>query len=83
MAKCNLGKVNLKTMLVSRVPSSAGGDPMPLAGAPRALYTQLLACSYSQSIPAIALLLACSFVLYFFFPSLPPSLGQGQVSVGW
>ena len=48
MAKCNLGKVNLEAMLVSSFPSYAGGGPMPLAGGPRDLYTQLLACSSSQ-----------------------------------
>ena len=43
VAKCNLGKVNLKAMLVSSFPSYTRGGPMPLAGAPRDLYTQLLA----------------------------------------
>ena len=47
VAKCNLGKVNLKAMLVSSFPSYSWGGPMPLAGAPRDLYTQLLACSSS------------------------------------
>ena len=54
MAKCNLGKVNLKAMLVSSFPSYTRGGPMPLAGAPRDLYTQLLACSSLQSVVAIA-----------------------------
>ena len=54
MAKCNLGKVNLEAMLVSSFPSYTRGGPMPLAGAPRDLYTQLLACSSSQSVVAIA-----------------------------
>ena len=47
VAKCNLGKVNLEAMLVSSFPSYTRGGPMPLAGAPRDLYTQLLACSSS------------------------------------
>ena len=33
VAKCNLGKVNLKVMLVSSFPSYTWGGPMPLAGA--------------------------------------------------
>ena len=45
MAKCNLGKVNLEAMLVSSFPSYSWGGPMPLAGGPCDLYTQLLACS--------------------------------------
>ena len=49
MAKCNLGKVNLEVMLVSSFPSYTRGGPMPLAGAPCDLYTQLLACSSSVS----------------------------------
>ena len=32
VAKCNLGIVNLETMLVSSFPNNAGGGPMPLAG---------------------------------------------------
>ena len=47
VAKCNLGKVNLEAMLVSSFSSYAGAGSMPLAGAPRDLYTQLLACSSS------------------------------------
>ena len=47
VAKCNLGKVNLEAMLVSSFLSYTRGGPMPLAGAPRDLYTQLLACSSS------------------------------------
>ena len=54
MDKCNLGKDNLEAMLVSSFPSYTRGGPMPLAGAPRDLYTQLLACSSSQSVVAIA-----------------------------
>ena len=38
VAKCNLGKVNLETMLVCSFPCYTGGGPMPLAGAPRDLY---------------------------------------------
>ena len=83
MVQCNiLGKVKLKAMLVSSFPSCAGGGPMPLAGSPGNLHTQLLACSSSQGVAANSLLLVCHFVLCF-FPSLPPSLGQGQVSIGW
>ena len=41
-------------MLVSSFPSYTRGGPMPLAGAPRDLYVQLLACSSSQSVVAIA-----------------------------
>ena len=54
VAKCNLGKVNLKAMLVSSFSSHTGGGPMPVAGASRDLYTQLLACSSLQSVVAIA-----------------------------
>ena len=84
LAKYNLGKVNLEAMLVSRFPSYSRGGPMPLAGAPRDLYTQLLACSSSQSVVAIiaTTLFACQFVLWF-FPSLPPSwCGLGKYWVG-
>ena len=72
VAKCNLGKVNLKAMLVSSFPSYTRGGPMPLAGAPRDLYTQLLACSSLQSVVAIACCLR-AFLCFGFFPSLPPS----------
>ena len=41
-------------MLVSRFPSYTKGGPMPLAGAPCDLYTQLLASSSLQSVVAIA-----------------------------
>ena len=41
-------------MLVSHFPSYTKGGPMPLAGAPCDLYTQLLACSSLQSVVAIA-----------------------------
>ena len=47
VAKCNLGKVNLKAMLVSSFPNYTRGGPMPLAGATRDLHVQLLACSSS------------------------------------
>ena len=63
VAKCNLGKVNLKQMLVSSFPNCAGGGPMPLAGAPCDLYAQLLACSSLHSLFALTLL-----------STLPPSL---------
>ena len=81
VAKCNLGKVNLEAMLVSSFPSYTRGGPMPLAGAPRDLYMQLLACSSSQSVVAIACCLHAS--LLWFFPSLPPSwCGLGKYWVG-
>ena len=73
VAKCNLGKVNLEAMLVSSFPSYSWGGPMPLAGAPRDLYTQLLACSSSQSVVAIACCLRASLCFDFSHPSLPPS----------
>ena len=41
-------------MLFSSFPSYTRGGLMPLAGAPRDLYMQLLACSSSQSVVAIA-----------------------------
>ena len=63
MAKCNLGKVNLEAMLVSCFPSYSRGGPMPLAGAPRDLYTQLLACSSSQSVVTIVCCLRASLGL--------------------
>ena len=72
MAKCNLGEVNLKQMLVSSFPNYVGGSPMPLAGAPCDLYAQLLARSSLQSVFALVLLLACHFCAGF-FPTLPPS----------
>ena len=61
MAKCNLGKVNLEAMLVSSFPSYSRGGPMPLAGAPCDLSTQLLARSSLQSVVAIACCLRASF----------------------
>ena len=75
VAKCNLGKVNLEAMLVSSFPSYTRGGPMPLAGAPRDLYTQLLACSSSQSVVAIACCLRASLCFGFSHPSLPLSVG--------
>lgn len=54
MAKCNLGKVNLEAMQVSSFPNYSRGGPMPLAGAPHDLYSQLLACSSLQNVVAIA-----------------------------
>ena len=76
VVKCNLGKVNLEAMLVSCFPSYSRGGPMPLAGAPCDLYTQLLAWSSSQSVVAIACCLQAS-LCFSFFPSLPPSWGMG------
>ena len=61
--KCNLGKVNRKAMLLGRFPNYAGGCPVPLAGAPHDLYTQLLAFSSSQSVATTVC--ACHFVLWF------------------
>ena len=75
MAKCKLGKVNLEAMLVSCFPSYSRGGPMPLAGAPRDLYTQLLACCSSQSVIAIPCCLHASLCFGFSHPSL--SLGVG------
>ena len=54
MAKYNLGKVNLKALLVSSFPSCTRGGLMPLAGAPGDSFTQLFVCSSSQSVIAIA-----------------------------
>ena len=81
VAKCNLGKVNLEAMLVSSFPSYTRGGLMPLAGASRDLYTQLLACSSSKSVVAIACCLR-AILCFGFFPSLTPSWGMGQVSIG-
>ena len=75
MAKCNLGKVNLEAMLVSSFPSYTRGGPMPLAGAPHDLYMQLLACSSSQSVVAIACCLCASLCFGFSHPSLPLGVG--------
>ena len=70
VAKCNLGKLNLKAMLISSFSSYTRGGPVPLAGVPHDLYTQLLAYSSLQSVNS--LLFACHSVLWF-FPSLPPT----------
>ena len=75
MAICNLGKVNLESMLVSSFSSYTGGGPMPLAGASRDLYTQLLACSSLQSVVAIACCLHASLCFGFSHPSLPLGVG--------
>ena len=53
VAKCNLDKVNLETMLVCSFSCYTGDGPMPLAGAPCDLYTQLLAFSSLQSVVVI------------------------------
>ena len=71
VAKCNLGKVNLEAMLVSCFPSYIRGGPMSLAGAPRDLYTQLLACSSSQSVVTIACCLPVSLCFGFSHLFLP------------
>ena len=84
MAKCTLGKVNLEAMLVSCFPSYSKGGPIPLAGAPHDLYTQLLACSCLQSVVEIACCLRASLCFSIFFP-IPPSLlryGLGKYWVG-
>ena len=65
VAKYNLGKVNLKAMLVSSFSSYTRSGLMPLAGAPCDSYTQLLPCS---------LLCLRAILCLGFFPSLPPSL---------
>ena len=72
VAKCNLGKVNLEARPVTSFPSYTRGGPMPLAGATRDLYTQLLACGSLQNIFAIACCLH-AILCFGFFPSLPPS----------
>ena len=82
VAKCNLGKVNLEAMLVSSFPSYSWGGPMPLAGAPRDLYTQLLACSSLQSVVAITCCLRASLCFGFSNPSLPLGGGLGKYWVG-
>ena len=50
VAKCNLGKLNLEAMLISSFSSYTRGGPVPLAGVPHDLYTQLLAYSSLQSV---------------------------------
>ena len=50
VAKCNLGKVNLESMLASGLwVYVASGRPKQFAGAPHDLYTQSLAHSHSQA----------------------------------
>ena len=72
MTKCNLGKINFVPIVVSSFENYAGGGLMPLAGASYDLYTQLIPCSSSESVFAIAFLLACHFCAFFFLnlPSL-------------
>ena len=72
VAKCNLGKVNLEAMLVSSLSSYTEGGAMPLAVAPRDLYTQLLACSSLRSVVAIACCLRAFLCFGLSHPSLPP-----------
>ena len=50
---------------------------MPLVGAPRDLYMQLLACSCSQSVVAIACSL-CAFLCFGFFPPSLLKYGPGK-----
>ena len=71
MAKSNLGKVNLKALLVSSFSRYTEGGPMPLVGAPRDLYMQLLACSSLQSVVAVACCLHAILCFGFSYPSLP------------
>ena len=81
MAKCNLGKVNLEAMLVSSFSSYTGGGPMPLAGVPSDWYTQLLACSSSQSVFAIACCLRAILFFGFSHPSLPRPVNMRRASL--
>ena len=53
-------------MLVSSFPSYTRGGPMPLAGAPRDLYTRLLACISTQSVVAMACCLRAILCFGFF-----------------
>ena len=55
---------------------------MPLAGAPRDLYTQLLACSSSQSVVAIACCLRAILCFVFSHPSLPLEVRARLALVG-
>ena len=65
VAKCNLGKVNLETMLVCSFSCYTGGGPMPLAGAPRDLYA--VAClQFFAKCCCNGLLFACHSVFFFF-----------------
>ena len=71
VAKCNLGKVNPKAMLVSSFPSHTRGGPMPLAGASRDYCTYAVAClQFFAKCYCNSLLLECQFVLWFF--PIPP-----------
>ena len=72
VTKYNLRKINFVPILVSSFVNYAGGVMMPLAGASYDLYTQLIPCSSSQSVFAVAFLLACHFGA-FFFSTFPPS----------
>ena len=65
MAKCNLGKVNLEAMLVSSYPNNSGGDPMPLARAPRDLHTQMPLLAVPRNVSSLKLCwLLAIFVLF-------------------
>ena len=55
---------------------------MPLAGAPRDLYRQLLACSSSQSVVSIACCLRASLCFGFSHPSSLLRYGLGKYWVG-
>jgi len=72
VTKCNLSKINFVPILVSSFPNYAEGGLMPLARASYDLHKQLIPCSSSQSVFAIAFLLACHFCAFFFLN--PPSL---------
>ena len=73
VAKCNLGKVNLKAMLASSFPSYTGGGPMPLAGAPRDLCAVACLKFFAKCCcNSLLLFFACLSVLWFF--PIPPSL---------
>ena len=62
VAKCNLGKVNLETMLVCSFSCYTGGGPMPLAGAPR----EAVAClQFFAKCCCNSLLFACHSVFFF------------------
>ena len=72
VVKCNLGKVNLEAMLVSSFSCYTGGGPMPLAGAPSDLYTQLLACSSLQRVfQKLAACMPFCALVFSIRPSLP------------
>ena len=65
-----LGKVIFEPMLVSSFLYYAWGSMIASSRAPSDLYTQSFACGSSQSVFAIALLLACHLCAVF-FPTLP------------